>query len=74
MIATAIAPVTFVDVISAVSSVGFPIVMCILMFRQFNSLNDKMLNSTKELEEKLQENTIAIVELKDEIHAHGKID
>lgn len=45
------------DILSAISNVGFPIVMCILFFLQ----NEKMRSS-------LDRNTTVIEELKDEIH------
>ena len=44
------------DILSAISNVGFPIVMCILFFLQ----NEKMRSS-------LDRNTTVIEELKDEI-------
>ena len=44
------------DILSAISNVGFPIVMCILFFLQ----NEKMRSS-------LDRNTSVIEELKDEI-------
>lgn len=49
------------DILSAISNVGFPIVMCILFFLQ----NEKMRQS-------IDRNSTVIEELKDEIKGGGK--
>lgn len=53
--------------ISLIGSVGFPIVMCLLMYKQMNEQNVKHEEETKELAKAIENNTKALEILQERI-------
>lgn len=51
------------DVITAISTVGFPIVMCLLMYYQTWTLNENHKEEINSLKDSLETNTLAIEKL-----------
>ena len=52
------------DIITIISSVGFPIVCSLIMFYLVYILNKSFQNEIKQLSESLNENTVILTELK----------
>lgn len=52
-----------VDVANLISSVGFPIVMCIVLFKYMESNDDKREVEAKELRDAINKNTVVLTEL-----------
>lgn len=52
-----------VDITNLISSVGFPIIMCIVLFKYMESNDDKREVEAKELRDAINKNTIALTEL-----------
>ena len=52
-----------VDVANLISSVGFPIVMCIVLFKYMEANDDKREVEGKELRDAINNNTIVLTEL-----------
>lgn len=52
-----------VDVANLISSVGFPIVMCIVLFKYMESNDDKREVEAKELRDAINNNTVVLTEL-----------
>lgn len=52
-----------VDVISVISTVGFPIAMCLVMMWYVKDLNESHKTETKYMTEALNKNTLAIQKL-----------
>lgn len=59
------------EILSAVSTVGFPIGACIAMFVYLDKEGERHREETKELKEVISANTIALVELKQLIEDRG---
>lgn len=52
-----------VDVANLISSVGFPIVMCIVLFKYMEANDDKREIEGKELRDAINKNTVVLTEL-----------
>lgn len=52
-----------VDITNLISSVGFPIIMCIVLFKYMESNDDKREIEAKELRDAINKNTVALTEL-----------
>lgn len=52
-----------VDVANLISSVGFPIVMCIVLFKYMEANDDKREVEGKELRDAINNNTVVLTEL-----------
>lgn len=55
------------EIISAISSVGFPIVMCLLMYSQNKDTIKTITENNRATMESLNENTQAITKLSDKL-------
>ena len=55
------------EVLSAISSVGFPIVACIALFVNSHKQEERHLEESNKLNETINNNTIAIVKLSEKI-------
>lgn len=55
------------DWLTAISTVGFPIAMCVLLFWYMTKLNDLHAEETKSLTSVINELKLAITELRDEL-------
>lgn len=55
------------DILTAISTVGFPIVMCILMFYMNEKQDLRHKDEVDKITEALNNNTLVITELKDKI-------
>ena len=51
-------------IISTISSVGFPIVMCLIMFKYMQEESKNHKNEVDSLKESLKENTVVLADLK----------
>lgn len=51
------------DITNLISSVGFPIVMCIVLFKYMEKNDDKREEEAKELREVINNNTLVLTEL-----------
>lgn len=60
------------DIITAVSTVGFPIVMCILMYVMNDKQDMRHAEEVSKVTEALNNNTLAIQKLIDKIEDDGK--
>ena len=56
------------EIVQAISSVGFPIVMCIYMVKSMKELNEAHKSEVDGLKEAINNNTIAITELRDKFN------
>ena len=56
------------EIAQAISSVGFPIVMCIYMVKSTKELNEAHKSEVNELKEAINNNTLAITELRDKFN------
>lgn len=54
---------TINDIIELIASVGFPIVMCLILFFYMNKQNEKHEHEIKELTETINNNTKILTEL-----------
>ena len=52
-----------VDITNLISSVGFPIIMCIVLFKYMESHDDKREVEAKELRDAINKNTVVLTEL-----------
>ena len=52
-----------VDITNLISSVGFPIIMCIVLFKYMESNDDKREIEAKELRDAINKNTVVLTEL-----------
>ncbi len=52
-----------VDITNLISSVGFPIIMCIVLFKYMESNDDKREVEAKELRDAINNNTVVLTEL-----------
>lgn len=52
-----------VDITNLISSVGFPIIMCIVLFKYMESNDDKREVEAKELRDAINKNTVVLTEL-----------
>lgn len=59
------------EILSAVSTVGFPIACCVALFIYMDREGARHREETKELKEVISANTIALVELKQIIQDRG---
>ena len=56
------------EIVQSISSVGFPIVMCIYMVKSMKELNDAHKSEVDGLKEAINNNTLAITELRDKFN------
>lgn len=61
------------DLSNFISTVGFPIVVSIAMFYQNNVLSSNYQNMTKELQAKIEANTLVMQQLIDKLNNAGLI-
>ena len=61
------------NVITAISTVGFPIVGCIALFVALYKQNENHKNEMNELKEAIINNTIALTKLSDKIEFNGGV-
>lgn len=57
----------FNSVLQAITTVGFPIVMCLILMWYINKTEERHKDETEKLTEALNNNTLAIQSLKDNI-------
>lgn len=62
------------EIISAISTVGFPIVCCLMMFWQNTKQQENFSATVKEITETVQNNTVAITRLTDKLEATVNAD
>lgn len=55
------------EIVQVVSSVGFPIVMCVIMFKYTYELNTQHKEESEKFTEALNENTLVLQKLCDKI-------
>lgn len=55
------------DIVNAVSSFGFPAVMCVLLLKKMDTQERRYSNNEKQLRQVINENTLAILSLKTEL-------
>ena len=55
------------DVTNLITSVGFPIVMCLLMYNRMNTHDEAHKEEMEKLTESLNNNTLAIMQLSERI-------
>lgn len=58
----------FTSILQAITTVGFPIVMCIIMFKYIGDENKAHKEETKEFTEALNKNTIVLQQLCDKLN------
>lgn len=51
------------DITNLISTVGFPIVMCVVLFKYMEKNDDKREEESKELREVINNNTLVLTEL-----------
>ena len=56
------------EIIQAISSVGFPIAMCLYMVKSMRELNEAHKSEVDGLKEAINNNTLAITELRDKFN------
>lgn len=56
------------EIVQAISAVGFPIVMCIYMVKSMKELNESHKSEVDGLKEAINNNTLAITELRDKFN------
>lgn len=61
------------DLSNFISTVGFPIVVSVAMFYQNNVLSSNYQNMTKELQSKIEANTLVMQQLIDKLNNAGLI-
>lgn len=54
-------------ILTAISTIGFPIVCTLLLFQQYTKLNDLHKEEYKELKTAIDNNTIALTELRENL-------
>lgn len=59
------------DILTAISTVGFPIVCCGAMFWQYHKQNEKNDATIEKITEALNNNTLAIKELSERMNRDG---
>ena len=55
------------DIIQAISSVGFPIVCCLIMFKQTQTANDNHKQEIEQLKKVIDKNTIQVTKMYEKI-------
>ena len=55
------------DLMQIGSSFGFPAIMCILLFRKMEKQENRYMNNETKLRQVISENTMAIMELKNQL-------
>lgn len=60
------------DIINAVSTVGFPAVMCLLLLKKLDTQESRYAKNETQLRKVISENTLAILSLKNEIQKRGE--
>lgn len=55
------------EVVSSISTVGFPIVMCLIMFFQLEKQNERHKEEMDKISEAINNNTIALTKLAERI-------
>lgn len=55
------------EVISSISTVGFPIVMCLIMFFQLEKQNERHKEEMDKISEAINNNTVALTQLAERI-------
>ena len=56
------------EIVQAISSVGFPIVMCIYMIKSMKELNEAHKSEVDGLKDAINNNTLAITELRNKFN------
>lgn len=60
------------NVVQIISTVGFPIAMCLLFFWYINKMNEKHADEVSKLSEALQNNTLVMQKLVDKLDGDVK--
>lgn len=60
------------NVVQIISTVGFPIAMCLLFFWYINKMNEKHADEVNKLSEALQNNTLVMQKLVDKLDGDVK--
>lgn len=60
------------DLMQIGSSFGFPAIMCILLFRKMEKQEVRYTNNETKLRQVISENTMAIIELKNQLQKRGE--
>lgn len=56
------------EIVQAISTVGFPIIMCLYMVKSMKELNEAHKSEVDGLKEAINNNTLAITELRDKFN------
>lgn len=59
-------------IVNMISTVGFPIVMCVIMFKYLEKTDDKREQDTRQILESVNNNTQVIAKLVDKLEDIGK--
>lgn len=66
---------SFNDVIQFVGSIGFPIIMCLMLYDRMGKQDDQHREEMKQLNESLNNNTQALIRLTDKLdHTYNQED
>jgi hypothetical protein len=60
------------DLIQIGSTLGFPALMCIMLFRKMEKQEARYINNENKLRQVISDNTLAIIELKNQLQKGGK--
>lgn len=61
------------EIVNVISSVGFPIVMCVIMFKYLQKNDDKREEDSKEIREAINNNTQIMIQLVDKIDQYKNV-
>lgn len=62
------------DLMQIGSSFGFPAIMCIMLFRKMEKQEARYINNESKLRQVITDNTVAILELKNQLQKRSEND
>lgn len=61
----------FNQIISSIANIGFPAVLCVLMFWKMDKQDENYRNVMQNMEKTIQDNTLAITKFIEKVDKHG---